>query len=220
MAEKSTAKRKFGTSYRAWPGGFEFLHVPDLPITDDQVEEIATSLGVGNESDHVAAVLAAIRRFHGRETAMAKLPQGDHREHDVKTLTALAQAMDGMNANVVAALAHYSIDLGNYESTRVAQVARLAAAQIEKARVTASRRGRRPLSSRAATLRDLAKIYEQATSKAANISVTSGSGITKAGQPKGRFFRFLRAAIEPVPKLSQLDDHALAKAVKRAKRTK
>ena len=79
MAEKSTAKRKFGKSdrYHAWPDGFEFLHKPHLPITDKQARKIATSLGVEIESDHVAAVFATIRRFDGREAAMAELTEND-----------------------------------------------------------------------------------------------------------------------------------------------
>ena len=75
-----------------WPDGFVFKHDPALPITDEQIQEIAVSLGVRDDSEHVAAVLAAIRRFDGRETAMADLPRGDHRARDIKTLEALARA--------------------------------------------------------------------------------------------------------------------------------
>ena len=211
-------KSSFGKSRRheVWPVGFVFQHVPALPITDEQVREIAASLDVRDDSEHVVAVLAAVRRFDGRETAMAELPPGDHRARDIETLAALARAMDGMNANVRAALVHYGVNLGNCEPTQVAEASRQAAKEIERARVASSRSGRRPKSSRAVVLRDLAAIYTKATGRPAKIAVTSDSGKTTAGRPTGLFFRFMRAAAAPVPALAALSDDALAGAVRRA----
>ncbi len=167
-------------------------------------------------SEHVDAVLAAIRRFDGRETAMEALPDGDHRARDIETLAALARAMDGRNANVRAELDRYGIDLGNCEAAQVAEVARQAAKAIERARIASSRSGRRPKGSRAVTLRELAAIYKQATGRPGKIAKTSDGGITKGGQPTGRFFKFIRAAVSPVPALKILLDDALAAAVTRA----
>ena len=211
-------KRGFGESdrYCAWPDRFVWRHVPALPVTDEEVRKIAASLGVLIDSEHVDAVLAAIRRFDGRKTAMAAVPDGDHRARDIDTLGALARAMDGMNANVRAALVRYGIDLGNCEPAQVAEVARQAAKAIKRARIASPRSGRPPKVSRAVTLRELTAIYKQATGRPGKIAKTSGSGITKAGQPTGRFLKFIRAAVSPVSDLKILSDHTLAAAVTRA----
>ena len=215
-------KPSFGKSRRhqEWPDGFEFLHDPALPVTDEQTREIAASLDARDDSEHVSAVLAAIRRFDGRETAMAESPPGDHRAHDIETLTALARAMDGLNANVRAAVARYGIDLGNYAPAQTAEAARQATVEMERERIASSRSGRRPKNSRAATLRELAAIYKMATGRPGKISVTSESAKTIAGRPTGQFFRFIRATVAPVPALEGLTDDALAAAVKRAASTK
>ncbi|MEE9301463.1 MAG: hypothetical protein V3V17_10125, partial [Alphaproteobacteria bacterium] len=75
MAKKTAAKRssprkpRFGEDdrSRAWsePDGFTWFHQPSLPVTDEQVQEIAASLGVPETSKHVAAVLAAGCLFDG-----------------------------------------------------------------------------------------------------------------------------------------------------------
>ena len=197
-----------------------FRHDPALPVADEEVREIAASLGVLIDSEHVDAVLAAIRRFDGRKTAMAAVPDGDHRVRDVETLAALARAMDGMNANVRAALVRYGIDLGNCEPAQVAEVARQAAKAIKRARIASPRSGRPPKVSRAVTLRELTAIYKQATGRPGKIARASESGIMKEGQPTGRFFRFIRAAVSPVPALKILSDYALASAVTRATNAK
>ena len=211
-------KPRFGESdrHRAWPDRFVFRHVPALLVADEEVREIAASLGVQIDSEHVAAVLAAIRRFDGRKTAMAAVPDDDHRARDIKTLAALAHAMDRMNANVRAALVRYGIDLGYCEPAQVAEAARQAAKTIERARIASPRSGRRPENSRAVTLRELAAIYKQTTGRPGKIAKTSESKTTKAGQPTGRFFRFIRVAVSPVPALKILSDPALAAAVTRA----
>ena len=211
-------KPRFGESdrYRAWPDRFVWRHVPALPVTDEEVRKIAASLGVLIDSEHVAAVLAAIRRFDGRKTAMAAVPDGDHRARDIETLAALARAMDGMNANVRAALVRYGIDLGNCEPAQIAEVARQAAKAIKRARIASPRSGRPPKVSRAVTLRELTAIYRQATGRPGKIAYTSETKITKSGQPTGHFFRFIRAAVSPVPALKIIPDHTLAAAVKRA----
>ena len=217
MAKKTTAKRKFGKSdrYRAWPDGFEFFHKPQLPITDKQARKIATSLGVEIESDHVAAVFATIRRFDGREASMAELPQGDHRTQDIETLAALARAMEGLNLNVLARLARHGVDLGDSQPEHVMEAARLAVEDIERTRPR-PKPGPRRMDSREIVLRELAANYEATTGRKAKLNTTSGSDITEAGRPSGPFFRFIRAAIAPVPSLKKLKDDALAQAIRRA----
>ena len=138
---------------------------------------------------------------------------GDHRTRDLETLAALAQAMDGLNANVLASLARHGAELGlQGEPEQIAAAAREAAVEMEQSR--RPRRGRYPLTSRAILFQELAAIYETTTGQCATISTTSGSGRTKGGQPSGPFFCFLRAGVAPVPSLNALKDHALAKAVK------
>lgn len=202
-----------------WPDGFVFKHDPALPITDEQVREIAASLNVGDDSEHVAAVLAALRRFDGRETAMPELPKGDHRARDIKTLEALAKAMDGLNPNVLAALAHYGVNLSFCDGVHTAACARLAAEDIKR-RQPPAKKGARPKTSREVFLQELAEIYADATGIDGKMSVTSESKKTAGGQPTGRFFTFMRAAVAPLPDLKRPDDHALAKATTRATRTK
>ena len=68
-------------------------------------------------------------------------------------------------------------------------------------------------------LRDLAAIYTDATGRAAKIVVRS-QGQAKPGQPTGRVFNFLRAAVAPVPALKGLGGHALAGAAKLATKDK
>ena len=87
---------------------------------------------------------------------------------------------------------------------------------MEGARRAASRRGRRPENSRATLFQELNAIYKQATGRPGKISTTSGSLITEAGLPTGPFFKFILAAVKPVPGLNTLRELALAKAVKRA----
>ena len=182
-----------------------------------QVREIAASLGVPDDSEHVAAVLASISRFAGRQIAMAELPDGDHRDRDIETLEALARAMDGLTANVLVALAHYGVDFG--DAAQIAEYARLAKEDIKR-RQQPPKRGRRSLTSRAIVLRDLAAIFTDATGRPSKISVTSESKKAAGGRPTGQFFTFMRAAVAPVLTLNGIDDYALAEAVKRATRTK
>lgn len=211
------SKPRFGESdrYHAWPDGWEFLYEPGLPVTDEQVAKIAAGLSAARDSEHVAAVLATIRRFHGREGALATLRPGDHRTRDIETLAALARAMDGLNLNVLASLARHGVDFGFCEAKHVAATARIAAEELERSH-RPRRSGRKRKISRAVAFRDLAAIYTTATDRPARISTTSGSDITEAGQPSGPFFQFMRAAVAPVPGLEALSDHALAKAVKRS----
>lgn len=182
-----------------------------------QRREIAASLGVPDDSEHVDAVLETTRRFHGREIAMAELPTGDHRARDIETLEALARAMDGMNPNVLLALAHYGVEFS--DAAHIAEYARLASEDIKR-RQQPPKRGRRSLTSRAIVFRDLAAIYTEATGRPSKISVTSESKKEAGGRPTGRFFTFMRAAAAPVPVLQDLSDHALAAAAKSATSTK
>ncbi len=204
---------------RPFPAVF---HEPSLPVTKDQLLEIARSLHVGTGSEHVAAVLDTIRRFHGRRIAMAALPPGDHRDRDIETLSALDCAMDGLNSNVLTRLARYGIDLSACEPANVAAAARHAADELKQLRPT--RKPGRPISipnvSRPETFRKLAEIYTKATGNKATINVTSASGVTTGGRPSGPFFRFMRAAVAPVPDLKGLEDDGLASAVKRATSSK
>jgi hypothetical protein len=213
-------KPSFGKSdrYKAWPDDFVFLHEPALPIADDEVREIAETLGVRINSKYVTEVLAVIRRFHGRKIAMAELPSGDHRIRDIETLAALARAMDGLNANVLAALARYGVDLGDFEPAQAAEAAREAA--TEMAQKAPSRSGRRPKNSRAETLRELEAIYRMATGNPGKIGKTSATKQTDGGKPSGPFFRFIRAAVSPVPTLKTIPDGTLASAVTRATTSK
>ena len=207
--------------HKKWPDDFvsiEFLHKPALPVTDEQVQEIAASLDVGEDSEHVAAVLAAIRRFHGRETAMAELPPGDHRTRDIETLEALARGMEGLNPNVLAALARHGVDFSHCDGVHTAECARLAAEDVKRRRPP-PKRGARSLESREILLRDLAVVYTDATERSAKVAVASQSA-ANSGQPTGRFFKFIRAAVVPLPSLKKLRDHALHQAVKRATSTK
>ncbi len=208
--------------HKVWPDDFvsiEFLHKPALPVTDKQVQKIAASLDVGEDSEHVAAVLAAIRRFHGREIAMAELPPGDHRAHDIETLEALARGMEGLNPNVLAALARHGVDFSLCDGAHAAECARLAAEDVQH-RQQPPKRGPRPLTSRELLLRDLVAIYTDATGRPAKISLTSASGKRGAGHPTGRFFKFIRAAVAAVPSLKKLKDGTLRQAMKRATSTK
>jgi hypothetical protein len=59
--------------------------------------------------------------------------------------------------------------------------------------------------------RELAAIYKKATGKRASITTHYGSG-----EPSGDFFRFMRAAVAPIPVLKDLKDNTLASAIKRA----
>ena len=188
-------------------------------MASEQVREIAASLDVQDESEHVVAVLAATRRFDGREISMADLPPGDHRVRDIETLESLARAMDGLNANVLAVLAYYGADFSFCDGAVVADCARLAAEDIKR-RQQPPKRGAPSKTSREVLLCELATIYKKATGRAAKIVVTSYSGKTTAGQPTGHFFKFMRASVSPVPALKGLADHALHAAVKRATRTK
>jgi hypothetical protein len=203
---------------RAWRR-VAFQHKPSLPVTDDQISKIAAYLEVDEDSEHVAAVIKTIRRFNGRKIAMAALPGGDHRERDIETLSALARAMDGFNSNVLARLARYGIDLSTCAPAEIAAAARLAAEELERARPI-SKRGRKPNVSRKMLFRELAEIYTKATGKRATISKTSGSGKTKAGLPCGPFFRFMRAAVAPIPELAALGDTGLASALESRIRNK
>jgi hypothetical protein len=210
-------KLKFGESpdHQAWDNDkVDVFHEPALPVTREQIQAIAASLKAQVGSEHVFAVLAAIRRYDGRETAMAELPPGDHRARNIKTLNTLALAIDGLNTNVRAALARYGVFLDIPAET--AEAAREAAMEMERERVASSRSGRRPKISRAATLRELTAIYKMATGRPGKISTTSETGKTRGGKPTGRFFLFMRAAVAPVRDLAELRDYALAEAVKRA----
>lgn len=215
---RRSRKPRFGENERhgQWPDGFVFRHDPALLVPEEQAREIAASLGVEDDSEYVAAVLAAIRRFHGRETAMAELPTGDHRARDIETLKALERAMKGLNLNVLNALDLHGVDL-SCDGAHVAEVARLASEDIKQARPR-PKNGRKSLDSRAVLFRELAEIYTAATGRPAKICTASGATDTE-GQPIGRFFRFIRAAVAPVPALAGLGNHALAKAVTRATRT-
>ncbi len=204
----------------AWPDSFAFYHEPSLPVSDAQISEIAARLDVEEGSEHVAAVLDTIRRFHGRRVAMAALPPGDHRDRDIKTLSALARAMDGLNSNVLARLARYGIDLSACEPANVADAARHAAEELKKTRLTLKKLRRPPIFSRDMTLRELHKIWTTAMGKPGIISTTSGSAVTKGGQPCGHYFQFMRAAVEPVPELKALKDTGLTSAIKRATSSK
>lgn len=188
-------------------------------MASEQVREIAASLDVQDDSEHVAAVLAAISRFTGREISMAELPRGDHRARDIETLTALARAMDGLNPNVLTALVHYGVDFSFCDGEVVADCARRAAEDIKRRRQP-PKRGAPSKTSREVLLCELATIYKKATGRPGKISVTSESAKTIAGQPTGHFFKFMCAAVAPVPALEMFDGHTLAQAVKRATRTK
>ena len=204
---------------RPFPAVF---HEPSLPVTKAQMLEIAASLHVGEDSEHVAAVLDTIRRFYGRRVAMAALPPGDHRDRDIETLSELARAMDGLNSNVLARLARYGIiDLSTTcEPANVADAARHAAEELKKTRLTLKKLRRPPIFSRDMTLRELEKIWTTAMGKPGIISTTSDSAVTKGGQPCGHYFQFMRAAVEPVPELKALKDTGLASAIKRATSSK
>ena len=147
---------------------------------------------------------------------MAELQPGDHRVRDIETLSALARAMDGMNSNVMRTLVKYGAELDIGEPTRVAAVARLAAEDIVQA-ITPKKSGRKRKGEglRDMLFRELAEIYTTATGRAAKMVVKS-EVYEEAGQPTGRFFAFVRAAVAPVPELGKLKDHALSQAVKRA----
>ena len=149
---------------------------------------------------------------------MAELPPGDHRARDIKTLKALALAMDGLNANVRAAVARYGVNLGYGEPAQIAEAARQAAMAMERERVASSKLGRHRKDSRAATLRELAAIYTAATGRPGKISVVS-EAYKDSGKPAFRFFTFIRAAAALSPELNNDGDHALAKATQRATRT-
>ena len=146
---------------------------------------------------------------------MAELPPGDHRLRDIETLAALARAMDGLNANTLARLARHGIYFGSMPAAEVAIAATVAAEEIER-ELQPPRKGPRPKDSRAHTLRELAGIFTRATGQDAKIAVTSESARTKGGQPTGPFFRFVRAAWEPINEFDSVNDHALAKMIKRA----
>ena len=194
-----------------------FVYTPLLPVTEDQISEIAFSLGVDRDSEHVAATVEAIRRHHGREMSMAELPKGDHRARDIETLEALARAMDGLNSNVRRHLARHGV---RFAETNPEAIRNAALSIVAELRAHKPRQGRKPKSSRAATLRELAAIWESATPHNAKISRAPEGGTVPAGQPIGRFFRYIRAAVAPVPGLQNEGDQALASAVERALKAK
>ncbi len=225
--EKKLATRKRTPSRRivAWVkrtrarfDRLKFHHEPALRVTDAQLSEIAASLGVEEGSEHIAAVLDTIRRYHGRQTAMGTLPHGNHRDHDIETLLALARAMDGLNANVLARLAHFGVDLGGVESANIADAARHAAEELQRAKPK-PKRGPKRNESRDILFRELADIYSAATGRRPTISRTTWSEATKGGRPSGPFPLFIRAAIAPLPDLARLQEYALASAVERALQT-
>jgi hypothetical protein len=51
-------KPRFGESDRdrAWPDGFVFKHEPALPVTDEEVREIAASLNLPTDSKHSSII--------------------------------------------------------------------------------------------------------------------------------------------------------------------
>ena len=75
------------------------------------------------------------------------------------------------------------------------------------------------MTSRELVLCDLAAIFTAATERPATISVLS-EAYENSGEPTGRFFKFLCAAVAPVPGLMELTDVALASAAKRATKGK
>ncbi len=149
---------------------------------------------------------------------MAEVPSGDHRARDIKTLEALARGMEGLNPNVLAALAHYGVNLSFCDGARITDFARIAREDIKRRQLPA-KPGPRPKTSRAATLRELAAIYTAATGRPGKISVVS-EAYKDSGKPAFRFFTFIRAAAALSPELNNDGDHALAKATQRATRTK
>ena len=193
----------------------EFFYQPSLPVTDAQVSEIAAHLYVSEDSDYVGAVVAAIRRCHGREIAIAQLPPGDHRIRDIATLNALAQAMGGLNSNILARLAKHGVDASSFDGNHVAAVASLVIEELQR-EIPKPKRGAKPKVSRNITFRELTEVYKNATGKNSSINYSSETRQTTGGQPTCPFFLYMRAAMTPVPELSKLTDQALASAVRRA----
>ena len=193
--------------------------MPNLHVTDDQKSEIATRLRVQENNPHVVAVINAIHRFNGRRIAEAELPSGNHRKRDIKTLSLLAGAMEGLNPNILALLDRYGIDFNAPNPTEVAAAAR-EAAEILKQAPASKNGGRYPIFGRDIFFQDLAKIYTEATNKTFAISTTSETHSTRGGQPSGPAFRFVRSAVNPIPELKILSDNGLASAIKRATSSK
>jgi len=193
--------------------------MPSLHVTDDQKSEIATRLGVQENNQHVIEVINAIHRFDGRRIAVAELPSGNHRKRDIKTLSSLASSMEGLNYNILALLARYGIDFNVPNSTEVAAAAR-EAAEILKQAPTSKNGGRYLIFGRNNFFQDLAEIYTNATGNIFTISMTSDTHSTRGGQPSGPAFRFVRAAVNPIPELKILSDNGLASAIKRATSSK
>ena len=193
--------------------------MPNLHVTDDQKLEIATSLGVQENSQHVIEVINAIHRFDGRRIAVAELPSENHRKRDIKTLSSLASAMEGLNYNILALLASYGIDFNAPNPTEVAAAAR-EAVEILKQAPASKDGGRYPIFGRDIFFQDLAKIYTKATNNTFTISMTSESNLTRGGQPSGPAFRFVQAAVNPIPELKKLSTNGLASATKRATSSK
>ncbi len=214
---KKTAQRV--SQARVWPGSLV------------QGREIAATLHVEEDSKYVVAALEAIRRFHGRE--LARAVSGDKGARDIKTLSAFAQAMEGLNADVISCLARSRVALEVPPSPDViAAVARLPAPDIaaiarraandlklEQRTKPKPKRGPKRNESRDILFRELADIYEAATGKRAIIHRTSESLTKPGGRPSGPFFRLVQAAVTLLPNLAKLPEHTLASAVERATQT-
>ncbi len=185
-----------------------FHYKPSLAVTDAHISKIATCLNVKKDSEHVAAVIDTIRRFHGRKIAMAALPPGDHRDRDIKTLSNLARAMDGLNSNVLAQLARHGVDLSSCEGAHVAAIANVAKEELEE---ELKRTSYKRIFFRDIFLLELAEIYTTATGLPATINTNA-----ETGQIYGPCFEFIRAAVAPIPKLKKLKDSGLRSAVIRA----
>ena len=117
-------------------------------------------------------------------------------------------------------LARHGAELGLQGDPRqVAAAAREAASAIEQSRPP-SKRGPQKQESRYILFRELAAIYEAATSRRGVVSTSSKTKAEKRGLPAGRFYKFLRAAVAPVPSISSLRDYTLHQTMRRARKDK
>ena len=211
---ENTNPPKFGKSarYRAWPDGFVFFHEPSLPVSDLQRKEIAKCLGVEPESEHVEAVVVAIRRFASFKEAMSSLPDGDHRNRDRRALKALVQAMDGLSPNVMGLLAQNGVTLTLPDGPdQIAAAARSAIDGVDRNSAKKGK-GNRADHFKNELFRELAGIYSNATGRA----LTYTNKPDPAHEATGPLVDFLCAAVSPVPELKRMTTGALAKACARA----
>jgi len=200
-----------------WPAGVEFKYEPTLSVTESQVQAIAERLGVPTDSGHVTATLQAVRRYIGLDAALPKTTEAQRRKQDIATLNALAKGMEGLNANVRAALTRHGGGLTfAIDPLTVAAAAKEAAIELKQYRPRL-KSGPEPGFARDVLMRDLGEIYERATGRHPTLTVTTGSRTKESGLPDGPWFAFLKAAVAPVPPLAKLSDTALAEAWKDAK---